>query len=105
MSRNWLKPYKVESETWVLAVRAKPRASISRIVGISDDGVCINVTLAAPPVDGEANSELVSLFAEVFKLRKKQIEILSGEGSRFKRVVLRGISEAIVLMKVGECCS
>lgn len=101
MECNWLKMYKSDPDSWVISVKAKPRARCSSIIGISDDGMSISVALAAPPVDGEANNELVSLFSKEFKLRKNQIEILSGEGSRYKRVVLNGVSKEFLLGIVG----
>ena len=45
-----------------LKVRVKPRASKSRVLG-TRDGV-LEVAVAAPPVDGAANEELVRTLAE-----------------------------------------
>lgn len=42
----------------------------------------------APPVDGKANEALIALIAAHFDLRRSQVEIKTGEGSRLKRVQL-----------------
>lgn len=67
-----------------LRVRVKPRASKSRVIGYKDDA--LEVAVAAPPVDGAANEELVRTLAEHFEVPKSTIEIVSGHGSRVKLV-------------------
>jgi len=74
----------------VLSVRVTPRASASRIVGVA--GKELKISLHAPPVAGEANRELIRLLAKSLSLPKSRIEILSGETSRSKRVLLRDVS-------------
>jgi hypothetical protein len=56
----------------------------------------LKVQLNAPPVDGEANAALIALMAKTFGLKKKDVEIVSGETSRRKRVRLNGTSLAEV---------
>ena len=46
-----------------LRLRIQPRASRSEVVGLHGD--TIRIRLAAPPVDGAANEELVRYLAEV----------------------------------------
>lgn len=83
-----------------IRVRVKPRASKSRILGIRE-GV-LEVAVAAPPVDGEANSELIRALARVLGLGKSAIEIISGEGSRSKLVSIAGLTEAELRAKLGH---
>lgn len=73
-----------------IRVRVKPRASKSRIIG-EREGV-LELALAAPPVDGEANAELISLLATVLRCGKSSIEIVSGTGSRSKLVSIVGFT-------------
>jgi uncharacterized protein (TIGR00251 family) len=56
----------------------------------------IEVAIAAPPVDGRANEELVRLLAKVLGVRKKDLEIASGEGGRTKIVHVLTLSQAEV---------
>ena len=71
-----------------LKVRVKPRASKSRVLG-TRDGV-LEVAVAAPPVDGAANEELVRTLAEHYGVPKRAVEIVSGETSRVKIVRVTG---------------
>lgn len=74
----------------IFSVRLVPRASVSEIVGEHDGAV--KVRIAAPPVDGAANAELIRLLAKTFKVPKGDIEIISGQTSRSKQVRIDGIT-------------
>jgi uncharacterized protein (TIGR00251 family) len=68
-----------------VAVRVTPRASHNKIVEMMDDGT-IKIHLAAPPVDGEANEQLVKFLAEVLNVPKSRLEIVAGATGRDKLV-------------------
>ena len=72
------------------AVRVQPRASKSGVAG-ELDGV-LKIRLAAPPVEGQANEELIRLLAELFDAPRRRIAILSGQTSKNKVVGVSGIS-------------
>ena len=72
------------------AVRVQPRATKSGVAG-ELDGV-LKIRLAAPPVEGQANEELVRLLAELFDAPRRRIAILSGQTSKNKVVSVSGIS-------------
>jgi uncharacterized protein len=78
-------------------VHAKPRAKKSRIVGVregaSGGSNALEIALAAPPVDGAANAELIRLLALVFGVPKRNVEILRGETSHTKLVAITGLDE------------
>ena len=71
-------------------VHAKPRASRSRVVGVREGA--LDVALAAPPVDGAANAELVATLARVLSVPRRAVTIARGESSRSKRVVVAGVA-------------
>ena len=71
-------------------VRVQPRASKSGVAG-ELDGV-LKIRLAAPPVEGRANEELIRLLAELFGAPRQRIAILSGQTSKNKVVSVSGIS-------------
>jgi len=81
-----------------IRVRVKPRASKSRIVEIREGA--LQVAVAAPPVDGEANEELVRTLAGALGCGKSAIEIVSGGGSRSKLVEIHGLTRADLLAKL-----
>jgi uncharacterized protein (TIGR00251 family) len=83
-----------------IRVRVKPKAAKSRILGVRD-GI-LEVAVAAPPVDGEANSELIRTLARALGCGKSAIEIVAGPGSRSKLVGLVGLTLAELLAKLDQ---
>jgi uncharacterized protein (TIGR00251 family) len=83
-----------------IRVRVKPRASKSRILGPREGA--LEIALAAPPVDGEANAELVRTLASALGCGKTAIDIVSGAGSRSKLLAITGMTEAQLLAKLAE---
>lgn len=71
-----------------LHILVQPRASRSEIVGPHGDA--LKVRLAAPPVDGAANEELVRLLAKEYGVPRSAVEIVSGLSARRKTVRVRG---------------
>jgi len=51
---------------------------------------CLKVALAAPPVDGAANAELVRFIASCFGVGRERVTISAGLTSRNKVVAIRG---------------
>ena len=72
------------------AVRVQPRASQRGIVGELDGA--LKVRLAAPPVEGAANEELIKLLAKCFTVARNQVTIISGASSKAKIVRIAGIA-------------
>jgi uncharacterized protein (TIGR00251 family) len=79
-------------------VHAKPRAKVSRIVGTREGAVVI--ALAAPPVDGAANQELVRTLAEALGVARRDVTILRGESSQKKLVAVAGLDQATLLARL-----
>jgi uncharacterized protein (TIGR00251 family) len=79
-----------------LAVRAQPGAKKTVIVGVHGEGAAaqLKVAVQAPPVDGRANLALVEFLAEIFGVTQSKVEIVSGELSRSKVFLLRGVTVA-----------
>ena len=84
----------------VLNVRAQPRSSRSGIDGTIGDAVRVRIRCA--PVDGKANKELVETLADAFGIPKSSVVFKSGETSKAKRILLRGVSAAKVEEAVGS---
>ena len=77
-----------------LAVRAQPGARKTAITGVYGEGATaqLKVSVHAPPNEGRANLVLTGFLAETFNLSKGSVQLLSGELSRSKVFVLRGVS-------------
>lgn len=69
-----------------LVIKVIPNAKKTEIVGVENDA--LKVRLSALPIEGRANEELVAFFSKNFKIAKRDIEIISGELGRNKRVAL-----------------
>jgi uncharacterized protein len=68
-----------------LAVRVTPRASRNEIVEVLADGT-IKIHIAAPPVDDEANEQLIDFLAKVLNVAKSRLEIVAGRSGRDKLI-------------------
>jgi len=78
----------------IVDVRVIPRATKSTIAGTRDDAVLVR--LKAPPVEGAANAELIRFLAGLLDVPRRNIQIVSGERSRGKRVRISGRTAADV---------
>jgi uncharacterized protein (TIGR00251 family) len=88
----------------VIAVRVTPRSSKPGIGGWregADGRQEIEIRVAAAPTDGEANAALIKLLAKELGVPKGSIEIISGESSRHKRIVLP-IDEAAARARLSD---
>src|SRR5262245_48485607 len=86
------------AEGSVLAVRAQPGAKKVGVLG--EHAGALKVAVTAPPQDGRANQALTEALRELLGVRRSQVELLSGETSRDKRFLIRGISKADLEAKV-----
>lgn len=81
----------IERGSVALAVRVTPKSSRSAIgAALPDGGRALAVRIAAPPVDGAANAALIALLAKSLVVRRSDVRIVAGEGSRLKRVHIVG---------------
>ncbi|WP_455245663.1 DUF167 domain-containing protein [Petrachloros mirabilis] len=74
----------------VLNVHVQPKASRTECVGVHGDALKIRV--AAPPVDGAANEELIRFLAQEFSIARSAIHLQSGANGRRKRIRLQGVT-------------
>lgn len=76
----------------------QPRASKTSIVGLHDGSM--KISLAAPPVDGQANAELCKFLAKNLDLSKSSVTISAGDASRRKSVRIEGITKISLIDKL-----
>ncbi|HEU4584712.1 MAG TPA: DUF167 domain-containing protein [Gemmatimonadaceae bacterium] len=82
------------------AVRVQPRAARSVVAGVREGALLVRV--AAPPVDGAANEELVRQLAGWLGVARRDVSIVGGAASRSKLVDVRGVSVEAVRSLVTE---
>ena len=80
------------AEGCVLPVRAQPGARKTGVVG--EQAGALKVAVTAPPEDGRANKALVEVLRDALGLKRSQVELLSGETSRDKKFLIRGLTTA-----------
>jgi uncharacterized protein (TIGR00251 family) len=73
-----------------LALKVTPGAKKNEILGWEDDypqvGRVLKVKIAAPPVEGKANKEIVLFLAKALGVTKSSIEVVHGTSGRIKLV-------------------
>jgi uncharacterized protein YggU (UPF0235/DUF167 family) len=72
------------AESIVIAVRAKPRSSVSTLEQEAS-GTWV-AWLRSSPVDGKANAELIALVAKHFGCARSSVAVVSGAAARMKLV-------------------
>lgn len=92
---NWIED---SSDGCRIFLYVQPRASRTRVAGLHDGR--LKVQIAAPPVDGAANKEIVNFLSGELGLRKSAIEITSGESGRRKTVTAHGVKARIAREKL-----
>lgn len=80
-------------------VLVQPRASRTEVTGVHDDR--IKIRLAAPPVDGAANEELVRFLSDALGIPKRGVAIQVGETGRRKKIRIQGLSADQVRERLG----
>lgn len=71
----------------IIRIKGTPKASKTEVVGWEGDA--LKVRIAAPPEKGKANEALLRFLAELFHLPKSDLSLLSGEGCRYKKILVK----------------
>ena len=70
-------------------IRVQPRASRTEVAGEYDGA--LKVRVAALPVDGAANDELIRFIARRVGVAQSRVRIVSGDAGRSKVVEIEGV--------------
>ena len=81
--------------TATLVVHVVPRTRTTEVVGRHGDA--LKIRLAAAPMDGAANDELVRFLAEQLGVPRTVVTIAAGHTSRRKIVKIAGVETAAAL--------
>ena len=68
-----------------MQIKAKPGASKTQVKEIMADN-SIKIFVAAEPVKGKANQELIKFLSREFDVAKNSVKIIGGAGDRVKLV-------------------
>jgi uncharacterized protein (TIGR00251 family) len=81
-----------------LSLKVQPRASKNEIG--DETGGELKIKVTAPPVDAAANEAVLRLLAECLDCPRGAVQLIRGQTSRHKQVLIRGISVEAVLDKL-----
>ncbi len=76
-----------QGEDLLLTVHGQPGAKQSGFAGLH--GEALKIRIQAPAQEGRANKELCRFLAQAFAVSQAQVELISGEGARQKRLRIR----------------
>jgi len=82
----------------LLAVHVQPNARVTKCAGIHGD--VLKFRVAAPPAGGAANNELIRFVARQCSVPLASVHIQSGLGSRYKRLMLQGVTAELVITRL-----
>ncbi len=81
-----------------ITVQIAPGASKNEITGMVND--VLHIRIAAPPVKGKANKELITYLSHLLGIGKDRLDILKGHTSRKKLISIDGLSKVAALEKL-----
>ncbi len=86
------------AEGCILPVRAQPGARRAGLAG--EQAGALKVAVTAAPEQGKANKALIEVLSKALGVRRSRIELVSGETSRDKRFLVRGLTAAELSAKI-----
>ncbi len=82
----------------ILFVKLVPNSSYSKIVDYNEEYVRIKIS--SPPIEGKANSELISFCSKIFDVNKSKLQIISGEKSKLKKILIKDTNLDFITQKL-----
>jgi uncharacterized protein len=93
-------PWHLTSQGVLLRIHLQPRAARDRVVG--SHGAALKIALAAPPVEGAANTALLTFLATLLQVPRSAISLQGGEKSREKRVSINTATPERIIQQLEE---
>ena len=92
--------FTAQDETITFTVRAQPRATKTSLAGEIEGA--LKIKIAAPPVEGAANEELIRFLVKVFAVPRRAVTILSGATAKNKIVRLHGLTATAFELRLAQ---
>ena len=92
--------FKQTPEGVIISLHVLPNAPKSEIIG--EHNGLLKIKIKAPPVDGKANDAIIKFFSDIFDISKSKIEILKGDKSKGKSLLIYGATIQQVQDKVAS---
>lgn len=84
----------------LIRIQAQPKASKSEVSGLHGDPPRLKIRIAAPPVEGEANQELLRFLKKALRGPGVTLELARGHSSKSKDVLCRGMSPEEIVSRL-----
>ena len=81
-----------------ILLRVYPNAARNEVVGVT--GGVLVVKIAAPPVKGKANRELVAFLSQMLDVGRGSLSIIKGHTSRNKVITVDGLSQDEIMKRL-----
>lgn len=75
-----------------------PNSQRNQVIGWENEELKIKIN--AQPEDGKANKELIAYLSKLLKIAKSDIILLSGEGSRHKKILIKGLDKETFISRL-----
>ena len=88
-----------------LVLRVTPHARQTAFAGWVQDASgqpVLRLRVAAPPIDGAANAEVIRFLADVLRLPRSAIGIDKGASGRNKLAVIDGFDKDVIITRINE---
>ena len=90
----------MKEEAARIVVRVQANASQNKVLGFRDD--VLHLRIAAPPVKGRANQELIRFLSDILGISKSHLAIQKGLTSKQKVIVVHGLSQNQVETRLNQ---
>jgi uncharacterized protein (TIGR00251 family) len=84
-------------------LKVQPNAKKTEIISIEEtDRQRLKIKLAAPPVDGKANKQIVSFIADLLHIANSNVCLVRGEKDTSKELLCQSVTEDQILLLISE---
>jgi len=90
----------VKEEQATIVVQVQPNASQNRVARFEDGS--LHLRIAAPPVKGKANQELLRFLSDILEISQTSLTIEKGLTSKRKVIAVRGLTQERVTELLGK---
>ena len=90
----------IPKSTARVSLLVSPGATRNKVLGFAEGQLRIKV--AAPPVKGKANRELIAFLSQVLDIGKSDINIIKGHTSRNKLIAIDGLSQEEAMKRLSS---
>ncbi len=80
-----------------IVVQVQPNAGQNQVLGFKDE--VLYVRIAAPPIKGKANQELIKFLSDILKVSKSNLTIEKGMAGKRKVIGISGLTQDQVMRR------